>query len=94
MQPLARCTYQLGFENQLPERFRADFLESPAIVPAHGVMVSDDQKKLLYTSQMWPADTGGLLLVREGQQVGVHTRQISSLRNGCLAVLATAFKPS
>lgn len=73
---LAMCAFQFAIEGDLPE-FTPSSL---GVMPAQGVKLSAHSDFLVYTSETWPGDSGGALVMRAGELVGLHIDGVNHLK--------------
>jgi S1-C subfamily serine protease len=75
-QQLAMCAFQLGVHEELPEWSPS----SLGVMPATGVKLSKQEHHLFYTSDTWPGDSGGALVMYNGELVGLHVCGVNALK--------------
>ena len=73
---LALCAFQLGIHEELHEWSSS----SVGVMPATGVKLSREAHHLLYTSDTWPGDSGGALVLYSGELVGLHLAGVNALK--------------
>lgn len=73
---LAMCAFQLGIHEELPEWSHS----SLGVMPATGVKLSRQEHHLLYASDTWPGDSGGALVMYNGELVGLHIGGVNALK--------------
>jgi S1-C subfamily serine protease len=71
---MAMCAFQIRIHEETPE-----FGASMGVMRAEGVKLSKCQHHLIYTAQTWPGDSGGALVLYEGQLVGLHLEGVNAL---------------
>jgi len=73
---LALCAFQLGIHQELHEWSSS----SVGVMPATGVKLSRQEHHLMYSSDTWPGDSGGALVMHNGELVGLHLMGVNALK--------------
>lgn len=76
-QTLGMCAYQFGIQGELKDEFPCASL---GVMPAQGIKLSANQDFLVYTSQTWPGDSGGALVMQGGELVGLHLDGVNHIK--------------
>jgi S1-C subfamily serine protease len=71
---MAMCAFQIRIHEETPE-----FGASMGVMRAEGVKLSKRKHHLIYTAQAWNGDSGGALVLYEGQLVGLHVEGVNAL---------------
>ena len=72
---LALCAFQTAIQEHAPE-----FGCRMGVMPATAVRVSPHERHLLYACATYAGDSGGALLMHDGQLVGIHLEFVNVLR--------------
>jgi hypothetical protein len=72
---LALCAFQTAVQEHAPE-----FGCRMGVMPATAVRVSPHGRHLLYACTTYAGDSGGALLMHDGQLVGIHLDFVNALR--------------
>jgi len=72
---LALCAFQTAIQERVPE-----FGCCMGVMPATAVRVSPHERHLLYACTTYAGDSGGALLMHDGQLVGIHLEFVNALR--------------
>ena len=72
---LALCAFQTAIQEHAPE-----FGCRMGVMPATAVRVSPHERHLLYACTTYAGDSGGALLMHDGQLVGIHLEFVNALR--------------
>ena len=72
---LALCAFQTAIQEHAPE-----FGCRMGAMPATAVRVSPHERHLLYACTTYAGDSGGALLMHDGQLVGIHLEFVNALR--------------
>ena len=71
---MALCAFQLALKEDLPE-----FHASLGVMPAVGMKVSSAKRHVVYSCATLGGDSGGALLLHDGQLVGIHLALVNAL---------------
>ena len=71
---MALCAFQLALREDLPE-----FDASLGVMPAVGIKVSSAARHVVYSCSAWGGDSGGALLLHDGELVGIHLALVNAL---------------
>ena len=72
---LALCAFQMAMQEHTPK-----FGCRMGVMPATAVRVSPHERHLLYACTTYAGDSGGALLMHDGQLVGIHLEFVNALR--------------
>ena len=75
---LALCAFQQTIQEDLDEQFSSGL----GVMSANGVRLSPHARHLLYSCITYAGDSGGALLMHDGELVGVHLDFVNALREG------------
>jgi hypothetical protein len=70
------CAFQLALREDLP-----DFDACMGVMPACGIKVSAAQRHVAYSCTTWAGDSGGALLLHDGELVGIHLALVNALHD-------------
>jgi hypothetical protein len=71
---MALCAFQLALREDLP-----DFDACLGVMPACAIKVSAMSRHVAYSCTTWSGDSGGALLMHDGQLVGIHLALVNAL---------------
>ena len=72
---MALCAFQLALREDVPE-----FHACLGVMPAVGIKISSAERHVVYACNTWGGNSGGALLMYDGQLVGIHLALVNALR--------------